>query len=670
MVDAATLPSRSRNEVWQYWPIAAMAFIALVLTLLRLSDRLPVSQWLFAAVSPHPDDLPELIVHYSFMPRLFASMLCGAALALAGVLFQQVMRNPIAEPTTLGVSAGAGLALKVATVFVPGLLTVGYEFVALLGAAVATFIVFGLASNRGFSPLSLILGGLVVNFVAGAFSSVLTLFYTPYLESIFLWSAGSLHQNDWSAVTYLLPRFLSVWGVCILLVRPLTVLALEDEGARSLGLSLFQIRVAGLGLAVCLSAFVVSAVGMIAFIGLAAPAIVRLMGARRLGEQMFWAPLLGATLLWMTDQTVQFLAGGDRELIPTGAAAAMLGAPMLMWMLPRLRGSVMPPKANHADLVRRLVRPSNMILALIAVLSVTMFAGLYFGRVPYGWHWSTNSELLEIIDLRAPRMVGSLAGGVMLAIAGTVMQRLTGNPLASPEVLGITTGSMLGAIVCMLLIGSIPNRGLQIVSGAIGAFIILASMLALSRKTNFSPERMLLAGIAVGTVFSTILTALLVSGDPRMRVILVWMSGSTFRLQLHEVVICVVLAMSALAVLPIARRWLEILPLGETMPREVGVNLATSRFWLLMIVSILSAASALVIGPMSFVGLMAPHIARMIGFHRSLSQLAAAAVIGGLIMVAADWIGRNALYPNQLPAGMVASLLGGPFLMYRLFKGR
>lgn len=670
MAEVAAIDHLSIRARFPFWPIAAIAALALTLTLLRLSDRLPASQWVYGLFAPDPDRLDELIVHYSFVPRLAVSMLCGGALALAGVLFQQVLRNPIAEPTTLGVSAGAGLALKAATVFAPSLLVYGQELAALVGAAVATLIVFGLAWNRAFSPLSLILGGLVVNFVAGAFSGVITLFYDPYLESVFLWGAGSLHQNDWSAASYLLPRVAIAWIASLFLIRPLTVLVLDDEGARSLGLSLFHVRLVALGLAVGLSAFVVSAVGMIAFIGLAAPAIVRLMGARRVGQQIVWAPLLGGSLLWLTDQAVQWIAGGDRELIPTGVAVAMLGAPMLMWMLPRLRGTVMPPKAHQGDTVRRVLNPAPAITALIVVLALAMVVSLFLGLGPYGWRWSSLVEMVEIADLRAPRMVGALAGGLMLAIAGTVMQRLTGNPLASPEVLGITTGAMLGVILYMIVVGTIPQRPIQILAGAFGAFSVLGAMLALSHKANFSPERMLLAGIAVSTVFSMTMTVLLASGDPRMKILLTWMAGSTYRLQPHEAVIGVVIAAASLVVLPVAKRWLEILPLGDTMPREIGVNLAQSRFWLLMITAVLTASAALIIGPMSFVGLMAPHIARMLGFHRALPQLAAAAVIGGLIMVTADWLGRNLLFPDQLPAGMVASLLGGPFLMYRLFRGK
>lgn len=612
----------------------------------------------------------KVIVHYSLLPRVLTSVLCGAALALAGVIFQQVLRNPIAEPTTLGVSAGASLALTVATLWTPGLLAFGRETVALVGASIAILFVFGVSWGRALSPLSLILAGLVVNFLSGSIGSAATLFYREYLQSLLIWGTGSLQQNDWSAVGFLVPRLALAWIAATFLIRPMTLLELEEEGARNLGLSLKHVRLIGLALAVALSAFVVSAVGMIGFVGLACPAIARLMGARRFRDQLVWAPLLGGSLLWLTDQAVQWLAAGDRELIPTGVAASLLGAPVLLWLLPRLSGTMMPPTSHTGDAVARTKKPWTAIAFGIATLAVFAWAALHMGRGLSGWHWSTASELAESIDLRAPRLIGSLAGGIMLAIAGALMQRLTGNPMASPEVLGVTSGAMLGVILAMLASGAIPNRLEQILAGGGGAFAVLAVMLLISRKASFAPERMLLAGIALGTVISTLMAMLMASGDPRMGILLTWMAGSTYRLDSFTAGVTVVIAIAALAVVPFAQRWLDILPLGETIPRAVGLGLATSRLLLLLVIAIVTAAATLVIGPMTFVGLMAPHIARMLGFHRAMPQIVAAAVLGALIMVAADWIGRTILFPDQLPAGLVASLLGGPFLLWRLCRGR
>jgi iron complex transport system permease protein len=621
-------------------------------------------------LSPNADNVREMIVYYSMLPRMLTSILCGATLALAGVVFQQVLRNPIAEPTTLGVSAGASLALTLATLWAPSLLFYGRETVALAGASIAILFVFGVSWNRGFSPLALILGGLVVNFLSGSIGAAVTLFYREYLQSLLIWGTGSLQQNDWSAVAFLLPRLALAWSASVVLIRPMTLLGLEEDGARSLGLSLKHVRLVGLAVAVGLSAFVVSVVGMIGFVGLACPAIARLMGARRFKDQLLWAPLLGGSLLWLTDQSVQWFAAGDRELIPTGIVASLLGAPVLIWLLPRLRGAAMPPSAHQGDAVARIPQQWFAVVGGIVLVVAVAWIALHVGRRPDGWHWSSGAELAEIVDLRFPRMVGSLAGGVMLAVAGTVMQRLTGNPMASPEVLGVTSGAMLGVILAMLAAGVLPQRPVQVIAGAGGAFAVLAIMLFVSRKVAFSPDRMLLAGIALGTVVSTIMAVLMASGDPRMGILLTWMAGSTFRLDTYAAGITVAIAMATLVIVPFAQRWLDILPLGETVPRAIGISLASSRLALLLVIAVITAAATLVVGPMTFVGLMAPHIARMLGFQRAMPQIIAAAILGALIMVAADWLGRTIIFPDQLPAGLVASLLGGPFLLWRLCRGK
>ena len=326
-----------------WWSAAALGAIAFVLSMHRLLDVLPLAMWPEAVTST--EGVHQAIFFYSALPRIAVSILAGAALGLAGTLFQQVLRNPLAEPTTLGVSAGAQLALMAVTLYAPWFLDFAREEIALAGAALATLLVFGLAWGSALSPISLVLSGLIVSLFAGACGAMLTLFHHDYLQSVFIWSTGALDQDDWSKVLYLLPRLAGAAALTIFLIRPLSIAGLGDEGARSLGVSLHSIRLLVVGVAVALSAFVVSAVGMISFIGLAAPALARLAGARRLGDQLVWASIIGAALLWLTDQLVQLLAADGPELA-AGTATALLGSPLLLWMLPRLKTTSAPPQTS------------------------------------------------------------------------------------------------------------------------------------------------------------------------------------------------------------------------------------------------------------------------------------------------------------------------------------
>ncbi|MFH1558598.1 MAG: Fe(3+)-hydroxamate ABC transporter permease FhuB [Pseudomonadota bacterium] len=642
--------------------VAAAAIVAAILSLRLVSIELPFDQWWQAAVSPVDGDLQQMYVHYIVLPRVAVSILAGAALALSGALFQQVLRNPLAEASTLGVSSGAFLALAATTLWFPDIALNAQQPVALAGAGAALALTFLLAWKGMASPLRLILAGLIVSLVCGLFTSVLSVLFIERLRSVFLWGSGLLVQNDWSAVAFLAPRFLACVAVSCVLLRPFTLLGLDDENARSLGLSLSAIRLIAMLLAVGLAAFVVSAVGVIGFIGIAAPAIVRMAGIRTFKAILIWAPVFGAVLLWLADQLTQVIHITQNEL-PAGVVTAVLGGPLMLWMLPRLKGSIETTRISTADIAKRLAKPWPVIGVGIVLLVLTTGIALFFGRLPTGWHWVAPDEIDLLMPVRAPRVTAALAAGAMLAVSGTLIQRMTGNAMASPEVLGISLGATLG-VVLLFLFDRSPDHALKIAAAAAGAFLTLVLMLSLARSSAFSPERMLLTGVAMGTVVGAVLSLLMVSGDPRMGMLLAWMAGSTYAVTAFDARAVTIVAIILFLIIPLAARWLELLPLGEVPARELGVGIARARLSILLMTAILCGASTLIVGPLSFVGLMAPHIARLAGFQRPMSQLAASAVIGALIMVVADWLGRMILFPYQVPAGLLATAIGAPYFVW------
>ncbi|EUB98239.1 ABC-type transporter, integral membrane subunit [Rhizobium sp. CF080] len=648
-------------------PLVVMLVAAATsLTCLSLGRHLPPADWWSAAMGADGSAVSAWVVHYSFLPRLVVSILAGAMLALAAAIFQQVLRNPLAEPATLGVSAGASLAVTASTLWLPGMLGFGREGAAILGGAIATALVFGLSWKRGLSPLSLILAGLIVSLFLGSVSAVISLFHNQILQSVFLWSSGTLRQNDWGEVKYLLPRLVAGLVLACLIVRPLTILSLDDESGRSLGLSQRNIRLLALAVAVSLSAFVVSAVGMIGFVGLAAPAIARLAGARTAGQRLTWAPMVGGSLLWLTDQLVQILP--LLQELPTGVGTAILGAPILIWMLPRLKANMVPPRSDTADLAFRTRRSWTVVLVALMLLIILILPVLFLGQVPHGWTWLSTGDAERLLRWRWPRTTAALGGGAVLAMAGTILQRMTANPMASPEVLGVSSGAACGVILLAFLAPT-PDKSIQMGAAAIGASITLFLILAIGRKTSFSPERMLLVGVALATVFGALVSMLMVSGDPRMGMLLSWMAGSTYQVTNSDAVIVIIVVVASLPAMMLFSRWLEILPLGEASARALGIGLASSRLWLLTATAVLTGTATLIVGPLSFVGLMAPHMARMMGLQRPMPQLYGSAVLGAFIMLMADWLGRNLLFPYQVPAGLLATFVGGPYFMWIFRRG-
>ncbi|ENG2553321.1 TPA: Fe(3+)-hydroxamate ABC transporter permease FhuB [Citrobacter farmeri] len=645
--------------------LALLFIVAVGLTWTNFSIALPRAQWQQALWSPNIDLIEQMIFHYSLLPRLVISLLVGAGLGLVGVLFQQVLRNPLAEPTTLGVATGAQLGMTVTTLWaIPGVMAA--QFAALAGACIVGALVFGVAWGKRLSPVTLILAGLVVSLYCGAINQLLVIFHHDQLQSMFLWSTGTLTQTDWGGVQRLWPQLLGGVMLTLLLLRPLTLMGLDDGVARNLGLALSLARLAALTLAIVLSALLVNAVGIIGFIGLFAPLLAKMLGARRLLARLMLAPLIGALILWLSDQIILWLTRVWME-VSTGSVTALIGAPLLLWLLPRLR-SMSAPDMNVSD---RVATERQHVLGYALIGSVLLLIGVYvalsLGRDAQGWSWASGAQLEELMPWRWPRILAAMIAGVMLAVAGCIIQRLTGNPMASPEVLGISSGAAFGVVLMLFLV---PGNafGWLLPAGSLGAAATLLIIMIAAGRGGFSPHRMLLAGMALSTAFTMLLMMLQASGDPRMAGVLTWISGSTYNASGEQVLHTGIVMVILLAITPLCRRWLTILPLGGDTARAVGMALTPSRVGLLLLAASLTATATMTIGPLSFVGLMAPHIARMLGFRRTMPHIVMSALAGGLLLIFADWCGRMVLFPYQIPAGILSTFIGAPYFIYLLRK--
>ncbi|MFQ2752738.1 Fe(3+)-hydroxamate ABC transporter permease FhuB [Aeromonas caviae] len=650
-------------------PLLRPGLCLLVLTLglacTELARQLPGALWWQALFSPELDDARQAVVHFSWLPRLAICLLAGAALGLAGTLMQQVLRNPLASPTTLGVASGAQLALMMVTLLAPSWLLIGREWIAMAGGSLAMGLVFALAWRRQLNPVVIVFAGLVINLYLAAISMGLLLFFQEELKGLLVWGSGSLAQNSWSGVGYLLPRLLLAAMLAVVLVRPLAVLELDDASARSLGVSLKHLRLAGLGLAVFVTACVVSVVGLIGFIGLAAPAMVRLLGVRKLAQRLLWAPILGALLLAATDLLLQTLSRFWPVLIPTGAMTALLGAPLLLWLIPRLGIKQSAPKANSSLQLARHPAPTRLVGLMVLGLAAAVIASLLFGQGMGGWGWPSWLRWQAQLEWRLPRTLAAGAAGVLLALAGTLLQRVSNNPMASPELLGVSGGTFMGVIAAALLLPALPLP-MMLLGGLVGAFACLLLLVLINRRNGFQPERILLSGIAITALFEPLQAIALANGDLRVQQLLSWMSGSTYYVTQPVALALVVLALLMLAACLLVSRWLDLMPMGPAVATALGIHLGRAQLTILLLVAVLTASATMVIGPLSFAGLLAPHLARLMGLVRARWHLLGAAGCGALLMVSADWIGQQILFPQEVPVGLVSTLLGGAYFMWCL----
>lgn len=660
MAEAAAPIRRQSGGRPVIWALAALAAAVLLAAVIAARPSLSASPELART-------LDGILLWHSLVPRAVTALLSGAALGLAGMLLQRVLRNPIADASTLGIASGAQLALTIASAYAPVLIAFSREGVALAGAFVAVALVLGLSWRRGLDPMAVVLSGMVVSLVAAAASATVILAKGEYVLSLFIWGAGSLNQQSWDAVLALAPRLTLSAVAAALLLRPLALLGLDEDVARGLGLTLHAARLAVLGIAIWLAASVTAEVGVIGFVGLAAPALARELGARTPRQMLLAAPALGALLLSITDSAVQLLGSGFNDLAPTGAATALFGGPLLLWLMRRVPPSLPPQASDVAWRSDRQARSLRSLVPLAVLIAMVAALGLVLGRGPDGWGWATGGLFWDLLPFRGPRLAAAGAAGALLGVAGCLMQRLTANPLAGPEVLGVSAGGGVGLLLALTLMPANPLAMLAGIAG--GSLAVLLIMLLFAARPGIGPQRLLLAGIAMGALCMAVVSTAMAQGDLRAYMLLVWLSGSTNRAGPFEAWAGLIACIALILPLLLAVRWLDLLPLGEATSRSLGLSIERSRLCLAAMAALATAVASLLVGPLSLIGLIAPHLARLAGFARSRDQLLAAMLIGCGVMITADCLARLIVFPYQVPVGLFAALIGGPYLIWLLNRG-
>lgn len=263
--------------------------------------------------------------------------------------------------------------------------------------------------------------------------------------------------------------------------------------------------------------------------------------------------------------------------------------------------------------------------------------------------------------------MGAAAAGAMLALAGVMLQRLTGNDMASPEVLGLGGGASV-ALTALLLTLPSAGLGLQMLVMLLGALAMVGLLLVFQRRSHLNPDRLLVSGVALAALSNVLVVAALSTGIPSLARLKIWMAGATDQLGAMQASIGLATAIFLALASPILTRWLEILPLGTASAQAIGVRPRRAQLVIIIFASALTAAATLVIGPLAFVGLMAPRLAVLSGLRQPTVHLLGSAIIGALIMVIADWCGRTLLFPYEIPAGLMAAVIGTPCFLWLLSR--
>lgn len=278
----------------------------------------------------------KVIVLNLRLPRLILALLIGASLSASGALLQSVMRNPLADPGTIGVSAGAGTAATTILLLFPHL-TNSVPLFAFAGAALACFLIYSMAWKRGVDPTRIILSGVAINSVLGAYNSLLQMMHTDSLEGVLAFMNGSLSGRSWTQM-----KLLAIYaGVGLVLsflcIKSANTLQLGDEMAKSLGVKVNLARVCLSAVSAFLAAATVSVAGMIGFVGLVVPHISRLLVGSDYKAMLPTSVLLGAVVLLAADTIGRTVVPGME--IPVGIVMSVTGGPFFLYML-RKKGQV------------------------------------------------------------------------------------------------------------------------------------------------------------------------------------------------------------------------------------------------------------------------------------------------------------------------------------------
>lgn len=327
-------------------------------------------------------------------------------------------------------------------------------------------------------------------------------------------------------------------------------------------------------------------------------------------------------------------------------------------------------RRHHRPLDRR-ARWS--MAALVAAVLVMFLAGLSVGdtvlspiRVIQALFEAQGGIRMVVVDWRLPRALAALFFGAALALSGTVFQTITRNPLGSPDVIGLTTGAYTGALIVMTTGGS---SGVAVaIAAVLGGFATAGLVAALVAGRGALGYRIIIVGIGVSAILAALNAWMLLRA--RLEVAIsaaIWGAGSLNGVGWSQAVPAILVVSALIVVLACARRGLWLIELGDDIGTSLGGRITLTKAGLIAIAVGLCGVVTAVIGPIAFVALAAPHLAKLI-VKNGPAHLVATALMGAVLLSLADIIGQNGIPGRALPVGVVTLVLGGVYLIFLVVR--
>lgn len=316
---------------------------------------------------------------------------------------------------------------------------------------------------------------------------------------------------------------------------------------------------------------------------------------------------------------------------------------------------------------------SLLALSIIALLAVVLALAIGSVTISPSELWAVIQDQGSVLhqtlvwDLRLPRTLAAFATGGLLAVAGALMQVLLRNPLADPYVLGLSGGAAVGALLAML-----GGMGALAISGSafVGAMFATVLVFGLAHGTgSWTASRLLLTGVVVAAGWGAVITLMLaLTPSYKLPGMLYWLMGDVSYARTPWPAL-VVLALAVIVIMPLARN-LNVLARGSMQAAALGVSVRPLEWTIYLLASLLTATAVTTAGSIGFVGLIVPHMLRLVLGNDQRIILPASALAGGTLLVLADTLARTVIAPEQLPVGVITALLGVPTFLYLLHRSR
>lgn len=328
------------------------------------------------------------------------------------------------------------------------------------------------------------------------------------------------------------------------------------------------------------------------------------------------------------------------------------------------------PRPGSAQAVRRPHHLAPAILGGLVLLALLCVAALFIGSgdIPASvvWHALTGSgsdtQALLVTDYRVPRMVLAVIVGAALGIGGALMQAVTRNPIADPGLLGVNSGSFFAVVVSIAIAGTANPASYVWWSFAGAAVAAVVVYVIGSRGRGASPVRLVLAGVAFGAVLNGITWAITFLRPEIFDKIRFWQAGSLQGRQFDAVLRTLPFVVVGVGLAAVLSRSLNALALGEDLAKSLGVHLVRTRLLTVLTLTLLCGAATAAVGPISFLGLAVPFLARSVAGSDQRWIVALSGLIGPIVFLAADVLGR-VLVSSEMPVGIVVAFLGAPVLV-------